>query len=118
VTLYDLGVQPLSAPQLERPYATARVPQFVRSAPPPLRGGPLTFLRFARDHHMFTPGYFLLMARWLWLKLRWRGRLQTDGMCFVCPGVKFEIGRQATVSLGRWSWIGHQSKIRSHEGEV
>ena len=60
----------------------------------------------------------LLIARWLWLKLRWRGRLRTDGLCFVCPGVKFEIGRDATVSLGRWSWIGHGCKVRVHEGEL
>jgi acetyltransferase-like isoleucine patch superfamily enzyme len=67
---------------------------------------------------MLTPSYALLMARWVWLKLRWRGRLQTDGLCFICPGVKFEIGRGATVTLGRWSWIGHRCKIRAHEGEV
>ncbi len=46
---------------------------------------------------MLRPGYALLIARWLWLKLRWRGRLKTDGLCFVCPGVKFEIGRDAYV---------------------
>jgi acetyltransferase-like isoleucine patch superfamily enzyme len=78
----------------------------------------LTFLRFAKRHRMLSPGYLGLYLRWLWLKLRWRGRLVTDGMCFVCPGVKFEIGREATVTLGRWSWIGHGCKIRAHEGEV
>jgi len=94
------------------------VGQVLRGPPPPLRGGPLTFLRFARRHGMLKPGYLVLMARWVWLKLRWRGRLNTDGLCFVCPGVKFEIGRGATVTLGRWSWIGHGCKIRAHEGEV
>jgi len=39
-------------------------------------------------------------------------------MCVVCPRVKFEIGRGAVVRLGRWSWVGHGSKIRAHEGEV
>ena len=24
----------------------------------------------------------------------------------------------ATVNLGRWSWLGHGCKIRAHEGEV
>ncbi len=67
---------------------------------------------------MLRRGYVLLIARWLWLKLRWGGRLQTDGLCFVCPGVKLEIGRDATVSLGRWSWLGHGCKVRAHEGEV
>jgi acetyltransferase-like isoleucine patch superfamily enzyme len=65
---------------------------------------------------MLTRGYLVLIARWLWLKLRWRGRLQTDGLCFVGPHVRFEIGRNASVKLGRWSWIGHGCKIRVHEG--
>ena len=94
------------------------MPPLVRSPPPPLHGGPLTFLRFARSHNMFSWGYVALILRWLWLKVRWRGRLQTDGLCFVCPGVKFEIGRDAKVTLGRWSWLGHGSKIRAHEGHV
>jgi acetyltransferase-like isoleucine patch superfamily enzyme len=93
-------------------------PELVHGPPPPLHGGPLTFLRFARAHHMYKRGYVPLIARWLWLKLRWRGRLKTDGLCFVCPGVKFEIGRNATVTLGRWSWLGHGCKVRAHEGEI
>jgi acetyltransferase-like isoleucine patch superfamily enzyme len=71
-----------------------------------------------RAHGMLNLGYARLLARLAWLKLRFRGRLKTDGLCFVCPGVKFEIGKQASVHLGRWSWIGHGSKIRAHEGEV
>jgi acetyltransferase-like isoleucine patch superfamily enzyme len=67
---------------------------------------------------MMRWGYVTLIARWIWLKLRWRGRLRTDGLCFVCPGVKFEIGRDATVTLGRWSWIGHGTRVRAHEGHV
>jgi acetyltransferase-like isoleucine patch superfamily enzyme len=100
------------------PVAPPPPPPPLRAGPPPLRGGLLTFLRFARDHHMLSPGYALLIVRWLWLKVRWRGRLRTDGLCFVCPGVKLEIGRRAKVNLGRWSWIGHGTKIRAHEGEV
>lgn len=90
----------------------------IRDEPGPLRGGPLTFLRFAREHAMLNPRYGRLLLRWAWLKLRWRGRLRTDGVCFVGPGVTFEIGREAVVRLGRWSWIGHGCKIRAHEGEV
>ncbi|HEV2858961.1 MAG TPA: acyltransferase [Solirubrobacterales bacterium] len=67
---------------------------------------------------MLSSSYARLIARWLWLKLRWRGRLKTDGLCFVCPGVTIEIGKGATLHLGRWSWIGHGSKIRVHEGEA
>jgi acetyltransferase-like isoleucine patch superfamily enzyme len=78
----------------------------------------VAFWRFARANGMLSRGYFVLMLRWLWLKLRWRGRLQTDGLCFVGPGVKFEIGPDATVKLGRWSWIGHGCKVRVHEGEL
>jgi acetyltransferase-like isoleucine patch superfamily enzyme len=111
-------VQPVATEQLERIAAAPSIPRYVRAAPPPLRGGPLAFLKFARRNHMLTPGYALLVARWLWLKLRWRGRLRTDGVCFVCPRVKFEIGRGATVTLGRWSWIGHGTKVRVHEGEL
>jgi len=89
-----------------------------RTAPAPLHGGPLTFLRFARAHGMLNLNYALLVARWAWLKLRWRGRLQTDGVAFVRPGVTFEIGRGARVHLGRWCWVGDGCKIRAHEGEV
>jgi acetyltransferase-like isoleucine patch superfamily enzyme len=67
---------------------------------------------------MLRPGYAPLLTRWLWLKLRWRGRLVTDGLCFVCPGVKFEIGPDARVVLGRWSWVGDGCKIRAHEGII
>ena len=94
------------------------LPVHLRMDPLPLRGNVLTFLRFAARNRMLTPGYALLVARWFWLKLRWRGRLVTDGVCFVCPRVKFEIGKGAKVHLGRWSWIGHGTKIRAHEGEV
>src|SRR4029079_19409249 len=93
-------------------------PLQVGGAPAPLHGGPLTLLRFMRRHGMLNRKYARLIVRWAWLKLRWRGRLQTDGLCFVAPDVKFEIGRDAVVRLGRWSWIGHGTKIRAHEGEV
>ncbi len=90
----------------------------VRRGPEPLRGGLLAFLRFAYRHGLLKPRYVPLVLRWLWLKLRWRGRLETDGLCFVGGGVKLEIGRTATLSLGRWCWIGQGTKIRVHEGRV
>jgi acetyltransferase-like isoleucine patch superfamily enzyme len=74
--------------------------------------------RWMHEHNMINHHYAELGARWLWLRLRYRGRLRTDGICFICPGVKLEIGRGATLSVGRWAWIGHGSKIRVHEGEV
>jgi len=101
---------------------TARPPSrlevILRNEPPPLRGGVVAFLRFARRNHMLRPGYAWLIVRWAWLKLRWRGRLVTDGLCFVGPRVKIQIGKDAKLHLGRWSWVGHDTKIRAHEGEV
>jgi acetyltransferase-like isoleucine patch superfamily enzyme len=111
----------VASTSIQRPRSHAAPPApppLVRAAPPPLHGGPLTFLRFARAHHMLRWGYLMLVARWVWLKLRWRGRFKTDGLCFVCPGVKFEIGREASVSMGRWSWLGHDCKIRAHQGHI
>jgi acetyltransferase-like isoleucine patch superfamily enzyme len=115
---YDPRVTPTGTKMLDAPPAPTTIPPIVRTGPPPLHGGPLTLLRFARRNRMLTIGYARLIAKWLWLKLRWRGRLKTDGLCFVCPNVKLEIGRGATLRLGRWSWIGHGCKLRVHEGEV
>jgi acetyltransferase-like isoleucine patch superfamily enzyme len=90
----------------------------VRRAPDPLHGGPLALARFMRANHMLSLDYARLIARFLLLKLRFRGRLKTDGLCFICPRVQLEIGPHATLRVGRWAWIGHGSKIRVHEGEV
>jgi acetyltransferase-like isoleucine patch superfamily enzyme len=90
----------------------------VRRAPAPLHGGPLALLRLMRANHMLGPQYARLVARFALLKLRYGRRLQTEGICFVCPRVKLEIGPHATLRIGRWAWIGHGSKIRAHEGEV
>jgi acetyltransferase-like isoleucine patch superfamily enzyme len=92
-------------------------PPPVHGEPAPLYGGPVALVRFLRRHGMLNHRYARLIVRWAWLRLRWRGRLQTDGICFVAPDVKLEIGRDAVLRLGRWSWIGHGTKIRVHEGE-
>ena len=105
-------------PALDAPPEIEDVPAAVRGDPPPRRGGPLALLRFMRAHGMLNLKYARLIARFAWLKLRWRGRLQTDGLCFVGPRVQLEIGPRARLVLGRWSWIGHACKIRVHEGEV
>jgi acetyltransferase-like isoleucine patch superfamily enzyme len=110
-------VEPVLSPSaVESPPAQA--PIVVRGDPAPRRGGPLTLLRFLRAHGMLNAKYGRLALRLAWLKLRFRGRLKTDGLAFVCPGVTFEIGKDAVVHLGRWSWIGHGTKVRCHEGEV
>jgi acetyltransferase-like isoleucine patch superfamily enzyme len=90
----------------------------LRKAPAPLHGGPLALARFMRANHMLTFDYARLLTRYVLLKLRYRKRLQTDGLCFICPGVQLEIGRHARLRIGRWAWIGHGSKIRVHEGQV
>jgi acetyltransferase-like isoleucine patch superfamily enzyme len=94
------------------------LPPHVRGEPAPRHGGPLVLLRWMRAHRMLTLNYARLLVRLAWLKLRFRGRLKTDGFAFVCPDVTLEIGKDAVVHLGRWAWIGHGTKIRAHEGEV
>ncbi|HEX4482589.1 MAG TPA: acyltransferase [Solirubrobacteraceae bacterium] len=94
------------------------IAELVRRAPAPADGGPLALLRFMRANRMLNKHYARLIARWLWLKLRYRSRLQTEGLCFICPKVQLEIGRGATLRIGRWAWLGHGCKIRVHEGEV
>jgi acetyltransferase-like isoleucine patch superfamily enzyme len=100
------------------PASPPSAPPEWRDPPPPLRGGPLAFLRFARRNRLLSRGYFTLLLRWLVYKLRFGRRLQTDGLCFICPGVKLEIGKDAVLKLGRWCWIGNDTKIRVHEGVV
>jgi acetyltransferase-like isoleucine patch superfamily enzyme len=93
-------------------------PPQLRGVPEPLHGGPLTLLRFLHAHGMLNLSYARLALRWAYLRLRFRGRLETDGLCFIGPGVRLEIKRGAKLRLGRWSWIGHGTKIRVHEGIV
>jgi acetyltransferase-like isoleucine patch superfamily enzyme len=90
----------------------------IRRAPEPLHGGPLALLRFMRANGMLNRRYARLTARYLLLKARYRARLQTDGLCFICPGVKLEIGPHAILRIGRWAWVGHGCKLRVHEGTV
>jgi acetyltransferase-like isoleucine patch superfamily enzyme len=100
------------------PVAQEAVRIVIRGEPAPLHGGPLYTLNWLRRQRMLSPPHLRMYWRWWWLKLRFRGRLVTDGLCFVCPRVRITIGRGAKLHLGRWSWIGHDCKIRVHEGEV
>jgi len=92
-------------------------PDGLRPPPAPLHGGPLTLLRFMRGHRMLTPKYAWLVVRLLRRKLFAR-RLSSDGIAFIGPGVALQIGRRGRIELGRWSWLGHGTKIRCHEGVV
>jgi acetyltransferase-like isoleucine patch superfamily enzyme len=92
----------------------------VRRPPPPPHGGALTLLRFMRRNRMLTLEYArlllgLLRRRWL---TRYGRRLSSDGIAFVAPDVVLQIGEGGRIELGRWSWLGHGTKIRCHEGTV
>jgi acetyltransferase-like isoleucine patch superfamily enzyme len=92
----------------------------LRTPPPPRHGGLLTLLRFMRRHRMLTAKYLRLIVR---LGRRrfltpYGRRLKLDGLAFIGPKVVLQIGRNARIELGRWSWVGHGTKIRCHEGVV
>jgi acetyltransferase-like isoleucine patch superfamily enzyme len=95
-------------------------PEGLRPAPAPLHGGPLVLLRFMRAHAMLTPKYLRLVVRLLRRKLLtpYGRRLKLDGLAFIGPRVVLQIGRGGRVELGRWSWLGHGTKVRCHEGVV
>jgi acetyltransferase-like isoleucine patch superfamily enzyme len=73
-----------------------------------------------RAHGMLRPGYVRLLARLARYRFLTRSgrRLELDGLAFLGSRVQLQIGRKARVALGRWSWIGHGTKIRAHEGRV
>ncbi len=70
-----------------------------------------------RRHGMLNLKYARLMVRQARKLLRHR-RLHTDGLAFFGTGVVLQIGRSGRIELGRWSWVGHGSKLRAHEGVV
>jgi acetyltransferase-like isoleucine patch superfamily enzyme len=104
-------VQLLEPPQIDAP------PE-IRRAPAALHGGPLALLRFMAQHRMLSFKYARLIVRMLRRKLFLGARLKLDGLAFIGPHVVLEVGKEARVELGRWSWVGHRTKIRCHEGVV
>jgi acetyltransferase-like isoleucine patch superfamily enzyme len=100
----------------------ARLPEAPALPPeaPPRRTGLLPLVGFLLRNRMITPKYGVLALRLLYRRfLTPTGRrMVLDGMLFLGPGVKLEIGRTARIGFGRWTWIGHGTKIRCHEGEV
>ena len=91
-----------------------------RTPPAPLHGGPLTLARFMRRHRMLNLKYGRLILRLLRRRFLTPAgrRLRTDGLAFIGPGVALEIGRKGRIELGRWSWVGHGTKLRCHEGVI
>jgi acetyltransferase-like isoleucine patch superfamily enzyme len=80
----------------------------------------IRFLRFCARNGMLTPGYALLLRRYLWRRLltpagrRWR----TDGPLFLGRGLELRVARHSRIEFGRFVWIGDGTKIRCHEGMV
>src|SRR5687768_3758956 len=70
-----------------------------------------------RQKGMLSFKYGRLLMR-LALRRLWHRRLWTDGIAFIGPKVVLQIGRKGRIELGRWSWIGHGSKLRAHEGLI
>jgi acetyltransferase-like isoleucine patch superfamily enzyme len=77
-------------------------------------------MRFMRRNAMLTPKYAWLVALLMRRKYlsTYGRRLKLDGLAFVAPRVVLQIGRRGRIELGRWSWLGHGTKIRCHEGVV
>jgi acetyltransferase-like isoleucine patch superfamily enzyme len=92
----------------------------LRAPPPPRSGGLPALVRFMRRHGMLTPKYARLIVRLGRRRFltRYGRRLKLDGLAFIGPKVVLQIGRNGRVELGRWSWLGHGTKIRCHEGVV
>jgi acetyltransferase-like isoleucine patch superfamily enzyme len=105
------GLQPAEAPP---PAVERRLP------PAALHGGPLALLRFMRRNRMLTLRYARLLARLARRRFlsTYGRRIVLDGLAFIGRGVEIEIGRRGRLALGRWSWIGHGTKLRCHEGMV
>src|ERR671925_36487 len=111
IAAMESATEPIAAPPSD-------LPEELRGPPPPRHGGLLTLLRWMRAHRMLNLKYGRLIVRLGLVKLRLRSRLRLDGLAFVGPGCSLEVGKRATLELGRWSWVGHGCKIRSHEGTV
>ena len=92
----------------------------LRLPPPPRSGGLITLLRFMRRHRMLNAKYLRLIVRLARRRFLtpYGRRIKLDGLAFIGPKVVLQIGKDARVELGRWSWIGHGTKIRCHEGVV
>jgi len=110
----------MDLPQLDPSAAILDRAQEIRRPPRARHGGPLALLAFMRAHRMLDTKYARLLVRLLRRRFMTPTgrRLRTDGIAFIGPRVVLQIDRRGRVELGRWSWLGHGTKIRCHEGLV
>ena len=92
----------------------------IRGAPAPLGGGPVALFRFMRRNRMLNLKYARLIAALFRRRFlpRYGRRLRSDGLSFIAPDAVMQIGPRGRIELGRWSWIGHGSKLCCHEGLI
>ena len=69
---------------------------------------------------MLRPRYGVLLARLARRRFlsSYGRRLSVDGLVFIGRRTVLQIGRNGRVELGRWSWLGHGTKLRCHEGVI
>ncbi len=92
-------------------------PAQLRDAPAPLHGGPLALLRFLRRHGMLNRKYARLVAA-LGVAQAALPRAAADRRDRLRrPRREAPDRARRRLRLGRWSWLGHGTKIRGHEGE-
>ena len=77
-------------------------------------------IRFCARNGMLTPKYALLLARYLRRRLLTRAgwRWRTRGPLFFGSGLELQVSQRGRIDFGRFVWIGHDTKIRCHEGVV
>ena len=73
-------------------------------------------LRSLIRRRMYTPRFWVMGLRYLWLRLR-RPWVVTHGMVYMARGAEIRCTRGlGHLELGREVWIGRGTAIRCHEG--
>ncbi len=106
-------------------FAGADVPPHVRRPPLRLRyprWGWRRAVRFAVERRMLTPTHLALYRRYLAHRAgaAARGqRVELQGMVFTGKRVELFARRGfGRVVVGPWCWLGNDSKLRAHEGQL
>ena len=73
-------------------------------------------LRSLIRRRMYTPSFWAMGLRYLWLRIR-RPGIVTHGMVYMARGVEIRCTRGlGHLEIGREVWIGRGTAIRCHEG--